>query len=654
MNRLRQLSRFRLRTILILITIGCVAMWWSITRPREQIRQQMVAGRRVIHDRDRAYAASVFDKNVQDHLVTVVGDSRLQHWDSVLWLSCESRDTIISYGRDGALLVWNRDDGSIRRGFYDLIAFAHAAQLDRFFFVTADGSLKSWSLGEDVPRDEPVELPKSNRLWLCCSPVGRQLTVTSYAAGQYTTVGLDRESGKRQFEVQTPTLFPTITFAPGGDSVLFVGTETIDERDVLTGELLRQLAIPPMEDGGTAAPGPALFSTDGSLLYVGDAGGRVFVYDWKQKELLHELPLCSGSIRAIALSGDSGSVGVASGDVRQYSTWSSPAQTRMSMLLDEGASALDVGPNGRVAGVQSGRIVGLHGRRMTGGPRVDATCFAFSPAGDQIALAGRDGQILIRETSTWKLSSSWLAHEGWVRRLVWSPQGALLCSLGDDRTLAFWNPETGEELDASRTSHSSISALSFSESGDLLLRSSPPALEIVRAANFEVVKSIPRKELRARGAALISKDQEMLFAGGSKSMVHVWNLEAGKLLRSFGRRSVSPVALAVDRREEFVFASDIRDVFVFDIASGIQLWSVRVHDHAVSDLALHPSRPILATAGDDGYVTLVDIASQSVLRRLRLGPIRGKVLQVEFSPDGTLLAAAMSNGAVVILRAPWD
>jgi hypothetical protein len=47
-------------------------------------------------------------------------------------------------------------------------------------------------------------------------------------------------------------------------------------------------------------------------------------------------------------------------------------------------------------------------------------------------------------------------------------------------------------------------------------------------------------------------------------------------------------------------------------------------------------------------------AKGTVLKQLRLGPTRGDIVQVDFSPDGQLLAVAMNNGAVVILRSPWD
>jgi len=85
----------------------------------------------------------VFDQTIKDHLITVIGDSRLTHWNSVVWIICPKDNTIVSYGSDQALIVWNRDDGSIVRGFYDVVASAYAPGIAKFFMVTSDGKRNS-------------------------------------------------------------------------------------------------------------------------------------------------------------------------------------------------------------------------------------------------------------------------------------------------------------------------------------------------------------------------------------------------------------------------------------------------------------------------------------------------------------------------------
>ncbi len=297
-------------------------------------------------------------------------------------------------------------------------------------------------------------------------------------------------------------------------------------------------------------------------------------------------------------------------------------------------------------------------RRVVGGPRADATCFAFSPRGDRIALAGRDGQIVIRETSKWERVQSWRANDGWVRRLAWSPRGDLLLSKADDNVLVAWDPRTGDELRSfSQFSSSTFNALSFDGAGEKFAGfcgGTDFAIEIVDADTFEVVKSIPHKSLNVRGDVVLSQDARRLFAGAGQARFNMWSIDDGKVLASAGGRSSDDVKLAISEQEDVVFSADVKNVSAYDVVNGTLLWTTPVHQRRISDISLHPSRVLLATGGDDGMVALVDTETGTVLKRLRLGPAQGDILQVDFSPDGQLLAVAMGNGAVVILRTPWD
>jgi WD40 repeat protein len=137
-------------------------------------------------------------------------------------------------------------------------------------------------------------------------------------------------------------------------------------------------------------------------------------------------------------------------------------------------------------------------------------------------------------------------------------------------------------------------------------------------------------------------------------MINIWTLAEDKLSSSLGGRTSDDVKLALNRDSSIVFAGDNKNVDAFDTGTGTVLWSIAAHDRNIADLALHPSQPLLASCGDDGTVVLIDVETGRLLKRLRVGPPRGRILQVDFSPRGDLLAAAMSNGAVVVLRTPWE
>jgi WD40 repeat protein len=654
---LRKLTRFRLRTLLVFTAVVCAFVAWYVGRPRELARQQTRAGRRMIHDRDRVYLEFVFDQTVMGHLVTVIGDSRLTHWDSVRWIACPNRDVIVSYGSDHALLVWNRNDGSILHGFYDVAASAYAPRTERFVMVTPDTKLRIWSLDGKPVVEEQTELARCEYRQLACSPDGRFLADFGQSSdGNYFATLWDRETSRSVFTVKSRCT--AVTFSPDGKTVLLVEDNTIYEYDTHSGELLAQERVPADQNGQRACVFAAVYSEDGEQLYVGDAAGRVVVFAWKDKRVLRELESGLATIHGVDLYRDK--ILVAADRVRCYFTWGSPNRMKTTVLLNETAMAVHCGPNGTVASVKDGRLVDMNGefpRRMVGGPRVDATCFAFSPDGGRIALAGRDGQIVIRETAKWKRVQSWKAHDAWIRRLVWSPRGNLLVSMADDRVMAVWIPTTGDEVHASDASIFIQSTPVFDAEGKHFAHVDGAqgfAISIVDADTFDVVGTIPRNSLSVRGNFLFSRDGRRLYAGASNATVNVWSLDDARIIGSFGGRTSYDVKLSLSNEKNVILAAYVKKVSAFDVGKGTLLWSLPVHDSLISDISSHPSRPLLATAGNDGMVVLVDTQKGSAVKRLRLGPARGRILQVEFSPDGQLLAAAMGNGAVVIMRSPWD
>jgi WD40 repeat protein len=72
---------------------------------------------------------------------------------------------------------------------------------------------------------------------------------------------------------------------------------------------------------------------------------------------------------------------------------------------------------------------------------------AVGPDGKSVAAAGVDKSIRIWELgeTDGKLTAAFFAHEGPVLRLAYSPDGATLFSLAEDRRLKAWNPATGTE-----------------------------------------------------------------------------------------------------------------------------------------------------------------------------------------------------------------
>ncbi|MCY3749695.1 MAG: WD40 repeat domain-containing protein [Chloroflexi bacterium] len=66
------------------------------------------------------------------------------------------------------------------------------------------------------------------------------------------------------------------------------------------------------------------------------------------------------------------------------------------------------------------------------------TSLAYRPHGNELAIGAYQRTLLRDPTGGLKLGRAIDAHIDWIRALVYSPDGALLATVGDDRALRFW------------------------------------------------------------------------------------------------------------------------------------------------------------------------------------------------------------------------
>ena len=96
------------------------------------------------------------------------------------------------------------------------------------------------------------------------------------------------------------------------------------------------------------------------------------------------------------------------------------------------------------------------------------------------------------------------------------------------------------------------------------------------------------------------------------------------------------------RGEALVVGDAAGGVYAFDGTSGATIWAQRgVHQGGVLAVAIHPSKPAFATAGQDGRVLVWSAAEGHVSRAIEVGS--DWVENVAWSPDGQWLAASCSR-----------
>ncbi len=283
-----------------------------------------------------------------------------------------------------------------------------------------------------------------------------------------------------------------------------------------------------------------------------------------------------------------------------------------------------------------------------------------------------------------------LGHHDDINAVVFSPDGRLLASAGDDRLIRIWRPDV-QQLERILGGHlNGVEALAFSPDGKLLASGSYDCTVRLWDLGSGLTRAILKEKSSVRAVA-ISPDGQLLASGGADKTVilwrldslqqtrrleghtdwlrtlvfhpngkilasaaddhtiRLWNTETGGLIGTLDQHNESILALAFspDGRTLASAGSD-KTVSIWDPANQQLLRRLAGHSASVNSVAFHPALPRLASGGADKEVRLWTLAPGRPLRRFEAS--EEAVNSVAFSPGGDLLATGSDDNSVRV----WD
>ncbi|HET6893414.1 MAG TPA: WD40 repeat domain-containing serine/threonine-protein kinase, partial [Pyrinomonadaceae bacterium] len=231
----------------------------------------------------------------------------------------------------------------------------------------------------------------------------------------------------------------------------------------------------------------------------------------------------------------------------------------------------------------------------------------FSPDGRLLVSAGEDKQVIVWDFEHRQRLATFNDHTDWVAALAFSPDGKRFASAGYDRTVIVWDALNLRKEMVLRGHQSKVTALAFSPDSKILIsaESDSPLTFLWRVGSWERFGQIPL------GA---SENQTFIFAGRSSWLVYYF--DSGRLPNTWDVNTGQP------RGNQFDPA-----------------W-------ASQNAALSPDNSQLVGVTGEGEVIFVDYERRRTLSREKAHQDNGRA--VAFSPDGRLVATGAEN---IIL---WD
>jgi RNA polymerase sigma factor (sigma-70 family) len=332
-----------------------------------------------------------------------------------------------------------------------------------------------------------------------------------------------------------------------------------------------------------------------------------------------------------------------------------------------GVNDLAFSPDGQLLAAAGRDGVAYLWDAATGKPRLElkgyrgeVKALAFSARGDALAVAAGT-EVRLYDPSKGRVQKTFEAKPGWVSGVALSPDGRVVAAVAsalpaalNEHTVHLWDRDTGKRLHELRGHRGPVLHVAFSRDGRVLATTGQDQTLL-----WEVASGKPRGPLGGGSRAALSSDGKLLAVAGYGGAVRLWELGTGKQVGKLPANANMVLALAFSPDGKALASANGGSVIhLRDLSTGRPRLPLEGHEELISSVAWSPDGRAAATHSWDGTVRLWDAGTGKELRRLNvrggdgadIALPRSVLAAVSFSPDGKLVAATRGDEAVLL----WD
>jgi len=273
-------------------------------------------------------------------------------------------------------------------------------------------------------------------------------------------------------------------------------------------------------------------------------------------------------------------------------------------------------------------------------------CAAFGPNGRLLATAGKDGTARLWDTTTYHELAQLRGHEGWVTKVTFRPDGRQVLTASKDGSARLWDADTYQQLARFQGHKGEIWSAAFSPDGQTLITAGDDGFVVIWNATDQ------RELVRLRGdsgrlwSVAFSPDGRQFVTSGEDGTARIWDVGSHRQLAKLEGHSgwVWSAAFSPDGRR-VVTAGQDRTVRIWSTDTHHEVLRLEGHSAFARSASFSPDGLWVITTSDDGTARLWDVANPRILQ----GP--PEVLwSAAFSPDGLRVITIGDDHTALI----WD
>ena len=242
-------------------------------------------------------------------------------------------------------------------------------------------------------------------------------------------------------------------------------------------------------------------------------------------------------------------------------------------------------------------------------------------------------------------------HTAMIRKVIFTPDGRQLISVGDDKVIRCWDTASGEPLRTLRGKvgpgpEGKLYAAALAPDGHTLAVGGYGYRGECVITLFDLRTNAVIRLLRGHedviDALAFSPDGARLVSGSADTTMRVWQVATGECCQQLHghTQAVCGVAFSPDGLR-VASASLDHSAGVWDIETGARAFTLTGHTAEVRSVAWSPDGKTIATGGDDQLIRLWDAHDGRLLQTL---PRQGNhITCLAFSPDSRQLVSGLGG-----------
>jgi WD40 repeat protein len=434
----------------------------------------------------------------------------------------------------------------------------------------------------------------------------------------------------------------SVAFSPDGKRFVIgisqgPDTGVVELRDTASGSVIWSIKIKSANINGLA------FSPDGKLVVAaaGDSTGDIF--DAANGNLLHVLGPQHDIVERAVFSPDGKTIlTLGGGSDRTVHLWNvGTGEQIYSVPAGIGATTLFFLPGGQ-SFYADGSVFNTADGSQIINSGIRGGTITIAPDGNTY-VTGINPTAELTDFGSGQLIRSFSGHTDSVINAAFSGDGKWLVTGSRDNTARVWEVATGKQFLLLTGNKSAVEAVAFSPDGSKVLTGSDTA------RLWNLTGDIRQLSMSAPAGVTVSAlapDGKSIVAGDENGNATYWDLNTGKLLRTFssGNVDVKSVAFSPDGQMVAIPACKNMNmncayVELYEASSGKLLKTFSndgLSQPYIGMLSFSSDSKMLFVAYFDDSARLWDIASGQVLRQFN-GNYPQKYGPTGFSPDGNLV-----------------